>query len=239
MRCRRLRPVRRVGARLGVTSSTLIDTQRENQRDNDTDRYELTGSIQASSQGRPNEKPGIEAHRANRPTRLRSPKKAPVPDHPTLGREPDGTSAQHFHAARSGTENQSAPTGDNAEASVATYRVPRSFRSNRALGILPDVRFPLTESAWGACSSRCLERAPSELPAEQNWWASGLRYRRSSNRASVGLYADNGTLRRPHQMRPQLGDSGGGHTRCGLSLVTQVAVGLRRIANRGAPHSGQ
>jgi hypothetical protein len=88
-------------------------------------------------------------------------------------------------------------------------RVPRSFRSNRALGILPDVRFPLTESARGACSSRCPERARAELPAEQNWWASGLRYRRSSNRASAGLHADNGTLRRPHQMRPQLGDSAG------------------------------
>ncbi len=47
------------------------------------------------------------------------------------------------------------------------------------------------------------------MPAEQNWWASGLRYRRSSNRASAGLHADNGTLRRPHQMRPQLGDSAG------------------------------
>ena len=39
--------------------------------------------------------------------------------------------------------------------------------------------------------------------------ASGLRYRRSCNRASAGLHADNGTLRRPHQMRPQLGDSAG------------------------------
>ena len=45
--------------------------------------------------------------------------------------------------------------------------------------------------------------------AKQNWWASGLRYRRSCNRASAGLHADNGTLRRPHQMRPQLGDSAG------------------------------
>ena len=28
-------------------------------------------------------------------------------------------------------------------------------------------------------------------------------------------------------------------TTCGLSLLTQLAVALRRIANRGAPHSGQ
>lgn len=48
------------------------------------------------------------------------------------------------------------------------------------------------------------------MPAEQNWWASGLRCRsRSFNRASACLHADNGTLRRPHQMRPQLGDSAG------------------------------
>src|SRR4051794_31947543 len=30
-------------------------------------------------QGRPNEKPGLEAHRANRPTRLRSPTQSPCP----------------------------------------------------------------------------------------------------------------------------------------------------------------
>jgi uncharacterized protein DUF6444 len=46
--------------------------------------------------------PGLEAHRQKRPTRLRSPKKAPVPDHPTLRPEPDGTSKQHFHAANLG-----------------------------------------------------------------------------------------------------------------------------------------
>ena len=51
------------------------------------------------SQGRPNEKPGLKAHRANRPTRLRSPNKAPVPDHPTLRPDPDGASTEHFHAA--------------------------------------------------------------------------------------------------------------------------------------------
>ena len=63
------------------------------------------------------------------------------------------------------------------------------------------------------------------LLADQNWWASGLRYRRSSNRASAGLYAENWAPR--------------GRTTCGLGLLTQLAVGLRRIANIGAPHSGQ
>lgn len=47
------------------------------------------------------------------------------------------------------------------------------------------------------------------LLADQNWWASGLRYRRSSNRASTGLYAENGDVRRRHHMRPQLADSAG------------------------------
>ena len=51
------------------------------------------------SQGRPNEKHGLEAHRANRPTRLRSPNKAPVPDRPTLRPGPDGDFAVHFHPA--------------------------------------------------------------------------------------------------------------------------------------------
>jgi hypothetical protein len=48
------------------------------------------------SQGRPNEKHGLKAHRTNRPTRLRSPNKAPVPDHPTLRPEPDRASKSIF-----------------------------------------------------------------------------------------------------------------------------------------------
>jgi hypothetical protein len=121
--------------------------------------------------------------------------------------------------------------------------VPRSFRSNRALGILPDVRFPLRESARGAGLSRCPERARAELPAEQNWWASGLRYRRSPNRSSAGLHADNGTLRRPHQMRPQLGDSAGRRSaanreqRCAalgaVALPAGTTVGQRHLPRVG------
>jgi hypothetical protein len=52
-----------------------------------------------------------------------------------------------------------------------------------------------------------------------------LRYRRSCNRPCAGLYAENGAPR--------------GRITCGLGLLTQLAVGLRRIANIGAPHSGQ
>jgi|HubBroStandDraft_6_1064221.scaffolds.fasta_scaffold35780_2 hypothetical protein len=82
----------------------------------------------------------------------------------------------------------------------------RQVRAEPGASRLPDQP---PESARGACSSRCPERARAELPAEENWWASGLRYRRSSSRASAGLHADNGMVRRPHQMRPQLGDSAG------------------------------
>ena len=77
----------------------FVDNERENQRDNDTDRYELEAQSRQVA-GAANEKHGLEAHRQLRPTRLRSPKKAPVPDHPTLRPEPDGPSEQHFHAAR-------------------------------------------------------------------------------------------------------------------------------------------
>jgi hypothetical protein len=52
------------------------------------------------SQGRPNEKPGLEAHRANRPTRLRSPNEAPIPDRSTLRPDPDRASNEQFHAAK-------------------------------------------------------------------------------------------------------------------------------------------
>ena len=51
------------------------------------------------SQGRPKTDHGLTAHRTKRPTRLRSPKKAPVPDRRTVGPGPDGPSEHHFHAA--------------------------------------------------------------------------------------------------------------------------------------------
>src|SRR5262249_48542046 len=61
----------------------------------------LTNTTPYESQGRPNEKHGLEAHRTKRPTRLRSPNKAPVPDHPKLRRGPDGASHPQFHASKS------------------------------------------------------------------------------------------------------------------------------------------
>jgi hypothetical protein len=44
----------------------------------------------SKSQGLPNAKPALAAHRPKRPAQLRSPKKAPVPDHPTVRTGPDG-----------------------------------------------------------------------------------------------------------------------------------------------------
>jgi hypothetical protein len=73
--------------------------QRENQRDNDDiDRYVLAANP-GKSHGRPNEKPGLEADRANRPTRLRSPNKALSRITRPYGRTQDGDFALHFHAA--------------------------------------------------------------------------------------------------------------------------------------------
>jgi hypothetical protein len=54
------------------------------------------------SQGRPNENPALAAHRPKRPAQLRSPNKAPVPDHPTVRTGPDGALEPNFHATRSG-----------------------------------------------------------------------------------------------------------------------------------------
>ena len=88
----------------------------EKQRDNDTDRYELSTWLNpGKSQGRPNENPGLEAHRSKRPTRLRSPKEAPVPDLPTLRSDPDRASKPQFHASIS----NSAKVGSAATQAVA------------------------------------------------------------------------------------------------------------------------
>jgi hypothetical protein len=69
------------------------------------------------SQGRPNEKAGLEAHRANRPTRLRSPNKAPGPDRPTLRPAPDRAFTEHFHAAKRGSSADTAGKAHQVDAS--------------------------------------------------------------------------------------------------------------------------
>ena len=70
-RQRHLSPPSTVGLTVsGRTSGTTTQTDTSSQLN------------PGKSQGRPNEKHGLEAHRSKRPTRLRSPKKAPVPDEP-------------------------------------------------------------------------------------------------------------------------------------------------------------
>jgi hypothetical protein len=83
--------------------NTVVDTdRRENQREKRHRPIRARTLNPGKSQGRPNDKHGLEAHRRKRPTRLRSPKKAPVPDHRTVGPDPDGPSEKHFHAAMGG-----------------------------------------------------------------------------------------------------------------------------------------
>jgi hypothetical protein len=86
-----------------LTSTTMApDTdRRENQREKRHRPIRAQTLNPDKSHGRPKDKHGLEAHRRKRPTRLRSPKKAPVPDDRTLGPDPDGPSKTHFHAATS------------------------------------------------------------------------------------------------------------------------------------------
>ena len=58
------------------------------------------------SQGRPNEKPGLEAHRAKRPTRLRSPNRSPCPGSP----DPKAGPGQRPPRAFSCHEREQRPT---------------------------------------------------------------------------------------------------------------------------------
>ncbi len=112
----------------------MVDSDRENQRDNDTDRYELNGSILASRRGGQTNCPGSKPIVQKRPTRLRSPNKAPVPDRPTLRPEPDRASTTQFHATSWRTIRASharrpssvrSPSGSSSpRASPCTNRVP-------------------------------------------------------------------------------------------------------------------
>src|SRR4051795_396558 len=75
--------------------------ERENQRDNDTDRYvleaqsrQVAGAAERKARARsPSSKNGLPA--------CVLPTEAPVPDHPTLRPEPDRDLAVHFHATTS------------------------------------------------------------------------------------------------------------------------------------------
>lgn len=125
--------------------------------------------------------------------------------------------------------------GDNAEALLATYEsaeiVPQQqsarYPSGRSLS--PDavragrLLVPLPRA------STCRIAGGTELVGQR-------AARRSPNRASAGLHADNGTLRRPHQMRPQLGDSAG---RRSATNREQRCAALGAVALPAGPTVGQ
>ena len=86
---------------------------RENQRDNDTDRYELSTWLNpGKSQGRPNENPGLEAHRSNYGLPVCVlPIKGPCPGcGRTYGQHRTDLDKQ-FHASRSSSANGRSPLG--------------------------------------------------------------------------------------------------------------------------------
>ena len=64
-------------------------------------RYWLA-RFEGKSQGRPNEKPGLEAHRSITAYPSAFSQTSPVPDQPTVRSAPDETSKEQFHASRSG-----------------------------------------------------------------------------------------------------------------------------------------
>ena len=70
-----------------LTSTQL--TMRENQRDNDTDRYELNRSIQASRRGGRTKSPSSKPIDQNGLPVCVLPNAAPIPDRPTLRSGPD------------------------------------------------------------------------------------------------------------------------------------------------------
>ena len=132
--------------------------QRENQRDNDTDRYELDSSILASRRGGRTKSPGSKPIVQKRPTRLRSPNKAPVPDRPTLRPAPDRASAGHFHATRRSSDS---PSGGRH--GLHRHEPPVGNREPEDPGlrnrVIPRVRVELEPSRGG---ERPLGRALSQ-----------------------------------------------------------------------------
>ena len=78
----------------------VVDTTWENQRKNDTDRYELERSIQASRRGGRMKSTGSKPIAENGLPVCVLPMKAPVPDEPNVRPRPDGPFKRHFHAAR-------------------------------------------------------------------------------------------------------------------------------------------
>src|SRR5687768_10770648 len=113
----------------------------EKQRANDNDRYVLAAQPGQVAGAANKDKPALEAHRPKRPARLRSPRKPPVPDRPTVragaGQQP---SEHEFHAptrrrlARSDTRSRrsheaQAPPRKRRQGFVGAQVVPTPSRA--------------------------------------------------------------------------------------------------------------
>ena len=89
-------------------------TVRENQRDNDTDRYELDSSIQASRRGGRTKSTGSKPIDQNGLPVCVLPR-SPCPGSPNLRPAPDGPSKQQFHASRRSSADASRERFSGAE----------------------------------------------------------------------------------------------------------------------------
>jgi hypothetical protein len=83
-----------------LPSKQWLTLRQENQREKRHTPIRARPLNPGKSQGRPNEKPGPKPIAKNGLPVCVLPKKAPVPDHWTVGPDPDRPSEKHFHAAR-------------------------------------------------------------------------------------------------------------------------------------------
>jgi hypothetical protein len=144
-----------------LTSTTMApDTdRRENQREKRHRPIRAQTLNPDKSHGRPKDKHGLEAHRRKRPTRLRSPKKAPVPDDRTLGPDPDGPSKTHFHAATRKTRRTSARSPKRSSAARRHRGGIRSRRPQRLAQGWARIRARAHTAASGLGPRALIERS--------------------------------------------------------------------------------
>ena len=146
------------------TSTVVVDTRRENQRENDTDRYELEAQSRQV------------AGAAERKARARSP--SPKTAYPsafsqrrplsrinrTYGPEPDGPSKQHFHAA---TGAIPVPRSDGAGVTGSVRKQQHSTAASRVDSVTASVHARTSDrrvaglaSRWQSCNLLVTQLVP-------------------------------------------------------------------------------
>jgi hypothetical protein len=197
-----------IDQRLLIT--TGVDTDRwENQREKRHRPIRARTLNPGKSQGRPKDKHGLKAHRRKRPTRLRSPKKAPVPDGRTLGPDPDRPSEKHFHAATS----ESLGRRGRAIASVWSPTPERTSPRPRyeSLARTPPVHTRAPWAPWAPSGCECTEcrvvGTEDRLKAlPRRFVVARSRTRRQQRNHYCRLLVTGGAVsRRPARFRPPLG----------------------------------